>query len=68
MSFFWFPIPVSPRQAPIQAKQTGGAAVVVVAEAVADAVAVAGAADVDNAIDRSVIRSLTWQRLKCLKP
>lgn len=68
MSFFWFPTPVSPNQAPTQAKQTGGAAVVVVAEAVADAVAVAGAADVDNAIDRSVIRSLTWQRLKCLKP
>ena len=38
------------------------------AEAVADAVAVAGAADVDNVIDRSVIRSLTCQWLKCLKP
>jgi len=68
MSFSWFLTPVSLSQAPTQARQTGGAAVVAVAEAVADAVAVAGAAGVDNAIDRSVIRSLTWQRLKSSKP
>lgn len=62
MSFSWLPTPVSLRQTLTQAKQTGGAAVVAVAEAVADAVVVGGAAGVVNALDRSVIRFLTRQR------